>query len=338
MRFVIVGAGAVGGVLGAQLAHGGQEVVLVDPADHIDVIRERGLHLRGNYGDYLVRPATAKRIGQVTPGAGDVVCLAVKMYDTPATVAELRAVYPADTPVVVFQNTVDNEPIIARTFSRVYSVAIRMGAKFVKAGEVHQIGSNKLTLGRYPSGLDEALEAIADGLRKGGFEVHLNPDIMSVKWYKLFLNLSNSMYALFGHSSEEGPRDPGFRLLRAEMLEEALGVVRAHGLRLQHVPGEPPIEELIASLRRGDTPARPVPADPEQRAYPSMWQDIYWKRGKTEADGLNGKIAAMGRGQGIPTPINALLHQLITEVAENRDLPGKYTIRQFRELLVGQKL
>ncbi len=333
MRFVIVGAGAVGGVLGAHLAHGGEEVVLVDPADHLDVIRERGLHLRGNYGDYTVRPATATRIAEVTPRAGDVLCLAVKMYDTQATVAEMRAVFPADTLVVVFQNTVENEPILAKTFTRIYSVAIRMGAKFVKAGEVHQIGSNKLTIGKYPSGHDDTLEAIAAGLRKGGFEVHLNPDIMSVKWYKLFLNLSNSMYSLFGHSSEEGPHDPEFRLLRADMLEEALGVVGAFGIKLQNVPGEQPIEEMIGSLRRGDAPTRPVPANPEERAYPSMWQDIYWKRGRTEADGLNGKITAMGREKGIATPINSLLHRLISEVAENRDLPGKYTIRQFRSML-----
>lgn len=333
MRFVIIGAGAVGGVLGAHLFHGGEEVILVDPAEHIETIRQKGLHLKGRYGDFVVHLPAVRTLTEVSPQADDILCLAVKQYDTETTVKQLKEIYSADTPLFCFQNTVENEEIALQHFHPVYGVAIRMGAKFVKAGEVSHLGGNSLTIGRYPSGIDATAEEVAAHIRKGGFTVHVHPNIVGVKWYKLFVNLSNSVHALFGLSSEESPNNPEYRQLRADLLEESLTVVKAAGIQLQHLEGEEPIEELIAQLRQPDFPRRQVAANPEDRAYPSMWQDIYWKRGKTEVHQLNGKIAALGRQVKIPTPINDLLTQLVDEMATQKEAPGKYTIPQFRALL-----
>ncbi|RMF91913.1 MAG: 2-dehydropantoate 2-reductase [Nitrospinota bacterium] len=333
MRFVIIGAGAVGGVLGAHLFHGGEDVVLVDPAEHIETIRRQGLHLKGRYGDFVVHIPAVRDIAEVTPQAEDILCLAVKQYHTAEALPQLRRVYDAGTPLFCFQNTVENEEMALQHFQRVYGVVVRMGAKFVTPGEVSHLGGNSLTIGRYPGGIDETVETVATHLRNGGFQVHLHPEIVGVKWYKLFLNLSNSIHAIFGLSSAESPNDPECRKLRADLLEESLAVVKAAGIPLHHVEGEPPIETLIQQLRQDDFPVREVPADPAERPYPSMWQDLYWQRGKTEVQALNGKIAALGRRVQVPTPINDLLVRLVEEMVSKGEKPGKYTIAQFRDML-----
>ncbi|MBI4641284.1 MAG: 2-dehydropantoate 2-reductase [Candidatus Tectomicrobia bacterium] len=335
MRFVIVGVGAVGGVLGSHLSQGWEEVVLVEQKEHIETIRKNGLHLKGRFGDVVVHPPVARHINEVTPRDDDVICQAVKQYDTAAAVGQIREVYKAETPFLCFQNTMANEEIVSKYFTNVYGVAIRMGAKFVTPGEVHHLGANTLTMGRYPSGTDATIEEIASHVRKGGFEVHVHPNIMGVKWYKLFINLGNSVHSIFGLSSDESPHNPECRQIQADLLEESLNVIKAAGIIPENIHGEPTIEEMITRNRRHDPPTRPIPANPEDRAYPSMWQDIYWKRGTTEARELNGRISALGKRVGLPTPINDLLTKLVDDMAEKREAPGKYTIAQFKEMLKG---
>ena len=67
--------------------------------------------------------------------------------------------------------------------------------------------------------------------------------------------------------------------------------------------------------------------------YPSMWQDLYCRRGRTEARYLNGKIVELGQQMVIPTPVNAQLVQVADRMAERRELPGAYTVADLRRRL-----
>ena len=90
--------------------------------------------------------------------------------------------------------------------------------------------------------------------------------------------------------------------------------------------------ERIRELR--DSPMTPyVAVDDERTGRTSLWQDLYHRRGKVEAEYLNGEIVRLGRQYGVPTPYNSLLLELITELAVARALPGTYTLQQLRERL-----
>lgn len=101
---------------------------------------------------------------------------------------------------------------------------------------------------------------------------------------------------------------------------------------LKTLPGDQSLPEMITSLRRTDFTPRPLP-DRALQVYPSMWQDLFCRRGRTEARYLNGKIAEMGQHLSIPTPVNALLVQVVDGMAERRELPGTYTLSDLRQRL-----
>ena len=97
-------------------------------------------------------------------------------------------------------------------------------------------------------------------------------------------------------------------------------------------PGMGPIEDRIRELR--DPHIQPsVPDAEELKGRASLWQDLYHRRGEVEADYFNGEIVRLGQQHDIPTPYSSLSVELIKDMAAARELPGKYTIKQLRELI-----
>jgi 2-dehydropantoate 2-reductase len=118
----------------------------------------------------------------------------------------------------------------------------------------------------------------------------------------------------------------------AEVYEEGARVLQAAGIQYEGPPGMGPIEERIRELR--DAKFQPgVPAEDELKGRASLWQDLYHRRGEVEADYFNGEIERLGRQHNVPTPYNSLSVELIKAMAAARELPGKYTIAQLRELI-----
>jgi 2-dehydropantoate 2-reductase len=114
--------------------------------------------------------------------------------------------------------------------------------------------------------------------------------------------------------------------------EEGARVLQAAGIPYEGPPGMGPIEDRIQELR--DRHVDPeVPTDEERKGRASLWQDLYHQRGEVEADYFNGEIVNLGRQHHIPTPHCSLLVALIKEMAAARERPGKYHIRQLREML-----
>ena len=89
---------------------------------------------------------------------------------------------------------------------------------------------------------------------------------------------------------------------------------------------------MVTALRRPDFAPQPLP-DRSSHVFPSMWQDVFCRRGRTEARYLNGRVHEMGQQFGIATPINALLTQAVDTMAERRELPGTYTLSDLRHML-----
>ncbi len=337
MRFIVCGAGAIGGVIGGQLAKAGFDVVLVDTLEaHVDAINRRGLVLKGVHGTHTLRVPAVPEARAVDFRPDDVIVLAVKSFRTEAAAAGLRQATALDLPVFCAQNGVRNEEVVARHFARVNGVMVLIGAKCLVPGEVVHTAKGPLGVGTYPSGLSPAAREVAAALGKTDIPVYTTEKVQAAKWNKMLQNLNNATMGLTGLSGQEARSDREVRAWMADVYEEGVRVVRAAGIPYEGPPGVGPIEERIRELR-SEAPGPAVPADEESKHYASLWQDLYHQRGEVEADYFNGEIVRLGRRHEVPTPYSSLLLELITGMAAAREKPGKYTVGQLRERLAARR-
>jgi 2-dehydropantoate 2-reductase len=300
MKYVVYGAGAVGGVIGANLHRAGVEVTLVARGEHLAALRSRGLRLDTPDGSERLRIPAVGGAGEVAWTDDTVVLLTVKSQQTQDALEDLAAHAPARTPVVSVQNGVANEQAILRRFQDVYSVCVMLPSAHLEPGVVAQKCSPTpgiLDIGRIPRRTDDLDEAIAADLRRAGFESQPRPDIMAWKYRKLVLNLGNGVDAVCaaGEAADElvrRARDEGDLVLRHA------GVVV--------VSAEEDAERRDDVLRSGDGAWQPGG---------STWQSVRRGVGSVEIDYLSGEIVLLGRLHGIPTPVNELLQRVVAEVA-----------------------
>ncbi|WP_338701710.1 2-dehydropantoate 2-reductase N-terminal domain-containing protein [Streptomyces sp. Q6] len=325
MRYVIIGAGAVGGAIGGRLAQSGQDVVLVARGAQYEALREHGLVLRTPDGEHTHRPPVVdgpEALGELR--ADDVLVLCVKTQDSAAALAAWgpRPVAGGGTaagrlPLVCAQNGVESERLALRTFQRVYAMCVWLPAEFVEPGVVRADGTpltGILHLGRYPSGSDDTAHAVAADLAKSHFEAPVADDVMRWKYAKLLANLANAIEALSGVlTSEEGIAL--FRRARAEG-EAVLG---AAGIAYTSRDEE--------KSTRADK-IRFEPFDGSPRGGGSSWQSLRRGAGSIEADYLNGEIALLGRLHGVPTPVNDVLQELADDAARRGRPAGALSVAE----------
>jgi 2-dehydropantoate 2-reductase len=334
MRFVMLGAGAIGGVVGGQLARAGLDVVFVDPLrEHVEAINRDGLHLRGIHGHHVLRVPAVTGAAAAGLRDGDVVVCSVKAYDMDAAMQELRRAAPFELPVFCAQNGIRNEEVAARYFRDVHGVMVLIGAKRLVPGEVVHTSAGPLGVGRWPSGPSETARLVTQAVTKTDIPAYYTEEIAVHKWNKMAINLNNATFGLLGLSGQEAQADAEVRAFMADVYEEGVRVLRAAGIRFEGPPGSS-IEDRIRALR-GPGAAVTVPSDEEPRHRPSLWQDLHRRGGQVEADWFNGEIVRLGLAHGVPAPYNALLLELITAMARSREGPGKYTVRELRDRLPG---
>lgn len=298
MRYVVYGAGAVGGVIGARLHLAGLSTTLVARGAHLARIRDDGLVLDSADGHHVVRPDTADGAARVAWGEDAVVLLCVKSHQTPAALADLAAHAPPSTPVVCAQNGVANEREVLRRFEHTYGLCVMLpslhlepGTVVAKCGPVPGI----LDLGRYPSGVDAPAESISADLRTAGFESLPRPDIMAWKYRKLLVNAAGDVRAILGGGSDA-----------LNLVEQ----VRAEGEAVLLAAGISVVSAEQDDVRRGDVlrPREDIDSYPGNSLRQSLTRGL-----ASEIDYRAGEIVLLGRLHGVPTPAN---DQLRTKVAE----------------------
>ena len=333
MRVIVCGAGAIGGVIGGQLAKAGQEVLFIEKLqDHREAIAEHGLQLRGLHGNHTLRIPVVAQANEVDFGPDDVIFLAVKSFHSDAACQELLQAASQDIPIFCSQNGVRNEEVAARYFHNVNGVMVLIGAKRLEPGIVVHTGNGPVGVGTFPEGLNQAAKDVAAVLDTTDLSVYTTEHVSRAKWNKMLINLNNATMGLTGFSSHVARADAEARLWMADVYEEGVEVLREVGIQYEGPPGMGPIEDRIAELRNLDVKPD-VPESEELKGRASLWQDLYHQRGEVEADYFNGEIVKLGREHNIPTPYSSLLVELIKEMALARELPGKYTIQQLRERL-----
>lgn len=315
MRYVIVGAGAVGGVIGGLLARAGRDVVLVARGPHLDALRADGLELRTPGGTTTLELPTAGSLAEVGWRPDDVALLTVKGQDTEAVLTALDAVAPPGLAVVCAQNGVANERRALRRFACVHGMCVMLPAAHVEPGIVAGFGepiAGILDVGRFPQGADDVDDRVAADLREAGFAAEPHPRVMRAKHRKLLMNLANAAVALAGPDADVSDV-VGAAVAEGEAVLAAAGIDvataeedrarRADGFRVGTVEGVP-------------------------RGGGSTWQSLARGTGAVEADTLNGEIVLLGRLHDVPTPVNERLRHLVHRAAREGWAPGSVSARE----------
>jgi 2-dehydropantoate 2-reductase len=332
MRYIIIGAGAVGGTIGARLFEGGHEVVLTARGAHYAAMQDRGLRFATPAGTVTLPVPVAPGPGELSLRPDDVLIVAVKTQDA-AAVLDTWAWRPVAgggvaaeaLPVVCAQNGVAGERIALRRFRRVYGMCVWLPATHLEPGVVEASAaprSGLLTVGRYPAGADETVRQIAADLESSAFLAPVREDVMRWKYAKLLTNLGNAVEAVCGAAARQDAGDAAGLARRARA--EGKAVLAAAG-RDYPTPAE-------QAAVRGDQ-VRVEPVGGADRGGGSSWQSLTRGTGSIEADFLNGEIVLLGREHGVPTPVNELLQRLANQFAAERRPAGSITDGELAELL-----
>jgi 2-dehydropantoate 2-reductase len=322
MRYVIYGAGAIGGTIAARLHTAGQDVLLLARGANLAALQRDGLHFQTPDSDERLKiPALASPL-EAKIGATDVVLLSMKTQDTAAALLELRDHADPAAAVVCAQNGVENERLALRYFADVYGMCVYLPAQHLEPGVVQAFAAptfGVLDLGRAPDSVDERAQRIAADITAAGFACEARPDIMRWKYAKLISNVGNATQALFGPDARGSDLD---ERARAE----------AHACYAAAAIDFTPAAEATArhSLM---SPLRPVAGKPHSGG--SSWQSLVRQAGSIESDYLNGEIVLLGRLHGVPTPVNEALRQTAARMTRDGSAPGSVDPAQF-EALVAQ--
>ena len=311
MRIGIVGAGAIGCVVGGLLTKAGHDIVLVDQwPEHVEAMRSRGLRLSGTCGDHLVKVHAlhiheAQRIREPF----EAVFVAVKSYDTEwATELGLRYL-SRDGVVVDFQNGVNDDRVAAVAGrERALGCVILIGAGMYEPAHAMRTDSGKtgFKVGEHDGRDTARARALATVISDVAPAV-VTTNLWGERWSKLCVNcMANPLAGLSGHGSAEVRTLPVPSRICVHVAAEVIRVGRARGFEVEPIYGIDAQRFVDASAGRG---LDAVLADMGESAKhltggrPSLLQDVMKGR-RTEIEYLNGYVAAEGRRLGIPTPVN----------------------------------
>jgi 2-dehydropantoate 2-reductase len=308
MKFAIVGAGAIGGYLGARLALSGHAVSFIARGANLAALRRGGMKLIGEDGSEQMAVDVRAFEDMAQAGPQDMVLLTVKAHQVAALAPQLVTLCgPPQTAIVTMQNgipwwyfhklggeyagravrSVDPDGSIAAHIDaeRVIASVVYPAAELEAPGIVRVIEGNRFSLGELDGTTTPRIEALSQALNAAGFKAPISSDIRSELWLKLWGNLSfNPISALTHATLVDICQFPLTRALAAAMMAEAQTIAEKLGVRMRIS-----LDKRIAGAER-------VGAHKT-----SMLQDI--EQGKpVEIEALIGAVAELGRMTRTSTP------------------------------------
>ncbi|MFT7654012.1 MAG: 2-dehydropantoate 2-reductase [Limisphaerales bacterium] len=322
MRYVIYGAGAIGGTVGARLFQVGKQVTLISRGAHGRAMQDNGLTLYSPSGrdslriDVALAPADVAKLN-----ADDVaILLCMKSQHTEAALRELVSLDVSAAHIVCMQNGVANEREALRYFPNVYGAVVNLPATHLLPGEVitHAEGyGGILDTGCYPLGCNSVCEQINSDLSDAGFSAKPQPHIMRYKFAKLLLNLGNVLQAGLGPDADMG--EIGRRLRR-----EALACYAAAGIDCAN-------KTEVAERSRGVY--RMGVVEGAEHTAGSSWQSLERGNHDIETEFLNGEICLLGRQHGVVTPANDACVKMGRALLKRGGKPGVISVQEFESWL-----
>jgi len=311
MKFLILGAGALGTAFGGMLATAGHDVTLIGREKHMKPIREHGLRISGIWGSHVIKNVRAmSELNANCEPDTDVVLLATKSFDTENAMQELQPLIADNSVVISLQNGIGNEEIISRYVGEEHTMGGMVITGFVTLhpGEVEVTVSAATTkIGELNNKITPRLRKIVAIFNEAGIPSDAVDNIRMHVWAKaLYSAALNPLSAIFRVEYGKLSNPHSFAIIEA-LIHEAFKVAEAEKVELFWERAE----EYLDYLRREQ-----IPQTEKHRS--SMLNDI--ERGKkTEIDFLNGVFVDLGKRHNIPTIVNE------TIVREIKFLESKIT-------------
>jgi 2-dehydropantoate 2-reductase len=321
MKMAVVGAGAIGGLVGARLALAGEEVSFIARGANLEAIRRNGIRLIENDGRERVARHVRATDDYSEAGAQDVVILALKAHQVEAVADDVPKLFKPETAVVTMQNgipywyfqrhggafegrrvpSVDPNGTLCACIpaERVIGCVVYPAADLLEPGVVRHVEGDRLPLGELDGQQSERIRRIATSFTGAGFKAPVLADIRAEIWLKLWGNLSFNPISALSHSTlEDICRYPPTRDLAAAMMREAQAIAHKLGI------------EFRVSLERRIAGAEKVGAHKT-----SMLQDIEAGRAP-EIEALVGAVLELGRVTDTSTPHIAAVYALVKLLAQ----------------------
>lgn len=324
MRIAIIGAGAIGGLVGAKLALAGEHVTFIVRGANLQAIRENGIKLIQHDGsDQVARGVTATN-DYAAAGVQDVVVLAMKAHQLEAVVDELPRLIGPDTLIVTMQNglpfwyfhqhggTLAGTPVksvdpggriaAAIPAAQIIGCVVYPASELVAPGVVKHIEGDRFPVGELDGRSTERVQRVADCFVKAGFKSPVLDNIRAEIWLKLWGNLTFNPISALAHATlVDICQYPPSRDLAAAMMTEAQTVAGKLGISFRVS-----IEKRIAG------------AEKVGKHKTSMLQDVEAGRAP-EIDALVGSVAELGRLTDTPTPHINTVYALVKLLAKSMD-------------------
>jgi 2-dehydropantoate 2-reductase len=331
MTFAVVGAGSIGGYLGARLALAGEEVTFVARGANLQAIEKNGFKLIEEDG--TERTAVGVKAAPIGAcGAHDVVLLAVKAHQVAALAKDLGALIGPDTTLVTLQNGIpwwyfyklpgpyegrpvmsaDPDGVIAQNIdsARIIGTVVYPASELVAPGVVKVIEGNRFTLGEPDGAKTPRIQALSEALTRAGFKAPISTDLRSEIWLKLWGNVVFNPVSALSHATLAGIC--GFeptRALAAAMMAETQTVAEKLGVRIRIS-----IDKRIAGAA----------AVGEHKT--SMLQDVEAGR-PLELTALMGSVVEMARLTETPTPHVDAVYAVASLLSKTlNDTQGRLTV------------
>jgi 2-dehydropantoate 2-reductase len=317
MGYTVVGAGAIGGTVGAHMVRGGESVLFVDrEADHVRAMRAHGLTIRG-FAETFTVPVEAVTPDDLPPRL-DTVLLACKAPATESAVASFADRLAPDGCVVSLQNGL-NELTIARLVGeqRTIGAFVNFSADYLEPGVIHFGGRGAFFIGELDGRLTPRLETLRQALGHWG-AVQMTDNIWGFLWGKQAYGAMLFATALTNDSMADAIDQ--HRQVTVALAGEVLRVAAAQGIQPLGFDGFEPqsiaaadrsvvdasLERLIA-VRHGD-----------EKTHSGVWRDMAVRKRRTEVDAHFGPIIEDAHRRGLAVPLLERMVEMIHEIEEGR--------------------
>jgi 2-dehydropantoate 2-reductase len=307
MKIAIIGAGAIGGFIGAQLAHAGEDVTFIARGATLEALKTRGIRVTMNDGTEKLVPRVKATSDYSAAGPQDLVILAMKAHQVEAVASDVPKLFGPATVVVPMQNgipfwyfhkhggalegrpvtTVDPTGAIGKYIpcERVIGCVVYPATELVGPGDIKQIEGNRFPVGDLDGTESERVKRVSECFIRGGLQSPVLTDIRAEVWLKLWGNMTfNPISALSRATLAAICQYPPTRELARCMMAEAQDIATKLGITFRV-----PIEKRIAGAERVG------------HHKTSMLQDVEAGR-PLETDALLGSVIELGRMTETPTP------------------------------------
>jgi 2-dehydropantoate 2-reductase len=300
MRFLIAGAGAIGGYIGACMARAGLDVLLYARGPHLRAMQERGLRILSADGDFEVHPHVTGELSDA--GHVDVIFLGVKAHGLTQLAPQLRPLIGENTTVVSTQNgipwwyfqvgageftglpltRVDPGGVIGCSIDprRVVGSLVYLGTEIVEPGVIRHTEGNRISLGEPDGSRSERCRAIAEALIQAGLRCPVSTRIRNEIWVKLLGNVAfNPISALTRATLAQMARDPNVCPVVRHIMVEVEAVANKLGVTLpisieQRIAGAEKVGEHKTSMLQDLEANRPMEVEPVVGAVVELGEQL----------------------------------------------------------------